>query len=133
LDDDEVRRLQQPAVDMVQRLAADSPHLSAMVAEHLDDYGEMLTTILLADVARWFVRSVENRGADPGQYNEAKQVVNRLDSAFAAATGELENTIAVGFVETILPIVQTPFPPYVEKLPESLRAEMVRMLEWRPR
>jgi hypothetical protein len=124
--------MQQPAVELVQELAARSPRLFAMVNAHMDDNGELLPTLILADAATWFVRSVENRALDSDQYKEAKHVVAELGAAFATATGELENTIAVGFVETILPPATEPLPQYVAELPEPLQTELFRMLSWRP-
>jgi hypothetical protein len=132
MDMDEERQRDRPAVEMVLRLAQGSPHLSAMVEEHVADNGEILSTLLLSDVARWYLASYTERRDDPARFAEARSVVDRLGRVFESAGGDLANTIAVGFVETLIPDDWS-VPGYTEDLPPALAAELVKMINWRPR
>jgi hypothetical protein len=132
MDMDEVRLRQRPAVDLIRRLAGDSPRLSEMVEEHVADNGEILSTLVLSDLARWYVESYVDRHDDPSRYAEAQAVVDRLGQAYETAEGDLANTVAVGFVEALIPDDGS-WPEYGESLPTSLRDELVAMTGWRPR
>jgi hypothetical protein len=132
MDMDEVRQRQRPAVDLVRALAQEFPPVSELVDDHLADNGEILPTILLSDLARWYVESDAGRHDDRGRYAEAQAVVDHLARAFETAEGDLENTIAVGFVEALIP-GDGSLPEYAENLPESLRGELAKMMDWRPR
>lgn len=128
---DDVRRLQRPAVDLVRRLAELSPGVAALVADHVQDNGEVLPTLMLADIARWYAAACQDRDDDPARYAEAGSVARYLAEAFAHAPDELQNTIAVGFVESLIP--QDPAAvDFLQQLPGPLRDELRRMIDWRP-
>ncbi len=112
-------------------LARESQTVAALLREHWEDNEEMLPTIFLGDLARWYVEAWKQRGEEPRAYKEAATVTDRLGSRFKNGDPPLQNTIAVGFVE-VLPYPGEDGRGSVEDLPEPLRVERVRMENWTP-
>lgn len=80
-------------------LAALAPELDAMLREHLEDnYGEVLGTLYLAEVAKWFTRGgVENVG-------RRKNVAVALAREYETGNDYVQTVIVTGFLESL------PFP-----------------------
>ena len=131
MDMEEVRQRQRPAVDLIRKLAQTSPGLSGLVDEHVADNDEILSTLVLSDVARWYSASYAEQGSDPARYTDAQEVVDRLGEAYEESEGDLRNTIAVGLVEAWIPGDKS-LPDFYDRLPEPLRREIVKMINWRP-
>lgn len=113
-------------------LARESRTVAALLREHWEDNGEMLPTLFLGDLARWYVEAWMNRDDEPQAYEEATRVLRLLGDRFKNGDQTLQNTIAVGFVE-MLPYPGEDGRGCVADLPEPLRAERVRMESWTPR
>lgn len=64
------------------------PGLHAILQEHLDDNGELLSHLLMADVTRWIMRRYQ---ADPEDAT-VRQVLAFLESAFEETTGRDRGT-----------------------------------------
>jgi hypothetical protein len=131
MDMDEVRQRQRLAADLIIKLARTSDGLSELVDEHVADNDEILSTLVLSDVARWYSESYAEQRSDPTRYADAQAVVDRLGEAYEESEGDLRNTIAVGLVEALIP-GDSSLPDFFDQLPEPLRQEMVEMINWRP-
>ena len=84
--------MQLSAIEFCQRLAQDNPALGQSLKEHLiDNYGQVLPHIFLADVYR--------KIRDSKEY--APSILRYLNRAFTSSGKEVNDLIAVGFVETI--------------------------------
>ncbi|MGH3979215.1 MAG: hypothetical protein ACRDRZ_09480 [Pseudonocardiaceae bacterium] len=103
--------------------------MAALLREHREDNEEMLPTVFLGDLARWYVEAWTHRDEERRSYEEATRAIARLGSRFMNGDLPLQNTIAVGFVE-VLPYPGEDGRGSVEDLPEPLRAERARMESW---
>jgi hypothetical protein len=130
MDMDEVRQRQRPAVDLIRKLAQTSDGLSELVDEHVADNDEILSTLVLSDIARWYSESYTEQRSDPARYADAQAVVDRLGEAYEESEGDLWNTIAVGLIEALIP-GDNSLPDFFDRLPESLRQEMIEMINWK--
>ncbi|MDP8927779.1 MAG: hypothetical protein M3O70_04160 [Actinomycetota bacterium] len=122
---------QAAGAELATDLARESPTVAALLREHWKDNEEMLPTVFLGDLARWYVEAWTHRDEERRAYEEAIRVVDRLGSHFENGDPPLQNTIAVGFVE-VLPYPGEDGRGSVEGLPEPLRAERARMESWTP-
>ena len=73
-------------------LAQRSPDVADILAEHISDNDELLPHVFLADVTRYVLADGRDRGP----------IVQYLDNAFASEGPEVENLIAVSFVEYLV-------------------------------
>jgi hypothetical protein len=98
-----------------------------MVQHHLEDNGEILSTVLLGDLGRWYRRSLEAADDRP----EALRTALALSGLFVRGDEDMRTVIATGFLEA-LPQVSEDGRHVVEQLPPALRDELHRMETWRP-
>lgn len=91
-----------------------------MVDEHLADNDGLLLHLLMADLRRLAVQSFEG-----GQSEVLDRLLVVLDVALSEGTDDVQNAIAVSFVEDTgwwAPAMQS----FIESWPAGLRAEVVR-------
>ncbi|GAA4797196.1 hypothetical protein GCM10023200_36730 [Actinomycetospora chlora] len=72
---------------------------AALAREHAERFGELLPTVLLADLARWYVAAVT--GPVTGSRAVADRVAVGLAEAFRDGDGTTRAVIATGFLETL--------------------------------
>jgi hypothetical protein len=78
-------------VDFVKGIVSTFPDLGPILNEHVADYDEILPHVFMADVLRYVLASGPHR----------QQIVEYLDRNFRGNGDEVENVIAVSFVESI--------------------------------
>ena len=76
-------------VDFCKSLADQCPDVSDILTEHIADNGEVLPHVFLADVTRYLLADGRCR----------KALVKYLDQSFATKGPDVEDLIAVSFVE----------------------------------
>jgi hypothetical protein len=112
---------------LAEALAASSARAADIVREHIEYYDEVLPTVLLGDVARWYWKELAQRSSEAPAARSAAAVLGEM------YTGEpMETIIATGFLEG-LPRPDEDGRDVVEELPGNLREELRRMEAWRPR
>lgn len=67
------------------------PELEELLAEHISDYDELLPNVFLADVTRYLLG--DGRGRE--------QVVEYLNNSLTGGNPDVENLVAVSFVENL--------------------------------
>ena len=67
------------------------PELASLLQEHIADYDEILPHVFMADVARYVL--TEERGR--------VQIVSHLDGSLRDQGNDIQNLIAVSFVENL--------------------------------
>lgn len=78
------------------KLVEEFPELQPAFQEHLEDHGgELLAYVFLADVERWAEKHVTT---DPVR---VKELLRWLDKAYLEGDCEVQNWIALGFVEVL--------------------------------
>lgn len=85
-------------VAFVGALAHQFPEVLPLLAEHLSDQeGEVLPHLFMADLERWAEKKVMSDYDGP--CGELREVLDFLEFAFSAAGAEVEELIAVSFLE----------------------------------
>lgn len=115
------------STDFLDALARDVPESQPLVEEHLKDNDELLLHLLTADLRRFAVQSF-----DAGQSDVLQRLLALVDAARSEGADDLENAIAVSFVEDTGwwdPATQ----PFIDAWPTGLQAEVERQRSWRPR
>ena len=77
-------------------LARDLPQMRSLLTEHIDTFGEVLSTILFADVTRWLV----SRCA-AGDIGSAKAIVDRINSDYANLNSAARNAVNITLLEDL--------------------------------
>jgi hypothetical protein len=77
------------------------PELRVLHDEHVDFYGEILPYVLLADVVRWVVDAVKTDSSAPPNDAPWARLLDFIEYEFNSASGEVQNLIALGFVENL--------------------------------
>ncbi len=109
-------------------LRSSSTEAAEIVDRHIECNDEVLSTVLLGDIARWYWRAVHRRTSDATAALRAAKVLGDL---FAAGDEEMETVIATGFLEG-LPHPDEEGREVVEQLPPSLRDWLRHMEDWKP-
>jgi len=101
--------------------------LRPVLEEHLRDYGEILPTLLMADVERWAEeRAVEDRSG------ELARVLLKLEASCSGGTSHVRELIGVGFAE-LVSVREASGQALVRLLGPCLRAEVLQAWpSWRP-
>jgi hypothetical protein len=111
-----------------------APGFRGVREEHMRDNDELLLHVLMSDLLR-FVGShftgASTVPADPPTENDVKAVLQVLDGAITAGNADVENAIAVSFIEDIE--TEPFFDRLRPMLGPNLRAELQRQKSWRPR
>lgn len=115
------------------RLLADhSPSVAFLLRGHLEDNDEILPTLFLGEVEKWFELACQNRISDPDDFADAIAVTQVLGDVFLSGDDAVRNLIAVGFVEMLLDLTRKDR-DCIDELPDSLRSELERMKSWSPK
>ena len=108
---------------VLEELCADVPALQPLWTAHLNEnHGEFLPHVFLADVARFAVASLQGT-AD--QAAIAQSILTFLERAFAAGDPDVQELIAVSFIEN-LPRDEQPGHEIRRLLGPHLLAEAIR-------
>jgi hypothetical protein len=110
-----------------------APGFRRVREEHMRDNDALLVHVLMSDLLRYvgsYFTGASTVRAQPPTANEVKAVLQVLDGAIAAGNADVENAIAVSFIEDI---EAEPFFGRVSPmLGPNLRAELQRQKAWRP-
>jgi hypothetical protein len=107
-----------PSESLVVRLVDEFPDLARVMEEHLvDQEGELLPYLFLADVARWAQATYRTAPDTVGR------LADRLEAEFEAGEPAERDLVALGFVEVI------PFPPEGAPLLLRLGTNLTRVAE----
>ena len=112
---------------------ATAPGFRGVKEEHIRYNDELLVHVLMSDLLRYIgshFTGVSTVPAQPASGNEVRAVLQILDGAIMAGNADLENAIAVSFIEGI---ESEPFFSRIAPLlGPNLRAELERQKAWRP-
>ncbi len=97
-----------------------------MLDEHIDTYGEVLSHILFGDLTRFVLQAYKE-----GDKALVERCLIFLDKALTDGDAEVQNLVAVSFVENTDPRDQAS-QLFISTWPEHLRAEAERQRDWRP-
>ncbi|HEY2220963.1 DUF7674 family protein [Actinomycetospora sp.] len=123
-----------PSIDKVSAravadaLSASSRRAEEMVREHVEDYDEVLSTVLLDLVGEWFRTAVHAGTPDA---KDALSAAAALADLYSRGDDGVETVIATGFLEA-MPHPSEPGREVIDRLPALLREQLRRMEEWRP-
>jgi hypothetical protein len=90
-------------VEFVRSLAARFPSLAGMLADHLEDNGEVLPHLFFGDLTRYVV-SLHLAAASLGEHGapqELRDILDFLEAAYESGDEELQELISVSFLEHI--------------------------------
>lgn len=113
---------------VVDPIAATSEALAREVERHQEICGELLPTLLLDQLAEWYV---EARTSESGRAADADHLLDVLAEIWATGDDAARTAIATGFLEA-LPGPGQEGRETVEQLPTVLREQLRRMEDWRP-
>lgn len=119
-----------PEVDQVEAtkvaraVAASSPTAAAIVREHVNDNDEVLPTVLLADVARWFRRQAHDSSDDVRR--DLDRGLQAIAHLYDVGDESMQTIVATGFLEA-MPHPDEAGREVVDLLPPSLREELRAM------
>ena len=80
------------ASDVCEELVHKVPLLAGLLKEHIEDYDELLPHVFMGEVSRYVVSYREGR----------KQIGDFLDECFRDCGDDIQNLIAVSFVENLV-------------------------------
>ena len=126
MTEEEVPVDRESAAAVAAALRGASPLAARMVDEHEQYFDEVLSTILLAEVARWYRDALTSDSPD-----DAVGTVAALAELYVRGDDGVETVIVTGFLEA-LPHDGEADRWVVEQLPTVLREELRKMEEWRP-
>ena len=83
---------------LVRDVVANVPELQPLLAEHLaDNYGELLPHVFFGDVTRWALREKAVNSLS------LKRLLTLLDASYAKGVPDVQELIAVSFLENLPP------------------------------
>ena len=86
-------------ISFVRSMAARFPGLEPVLAEHIKDNQEILPHLFFGDMTRYALSSV--RVGRPDQTPELHRLLDLLEEAFSGGDEELQELIAVSFLENL--------------------------------
>ena len=111
----------------VEQLVVEVPEAKVVVKEHLlDQEGELLFHLLMADLLRFSVRAFEDAESDVLQ-----RCLTFVDRALREGIDAVVNAVAVSFVENV-GHGPSETPAFIDSWPQGLRDEKARQEAWRP-
>ena len=111
--------------DFLSALAREVPETQGVVAEHMEEFDELILHLLVADLRRYGFDEF-----DSGRRDVLARLLNVIDRALLDGAEDVNNAMAVSFVEDTgwwIPETQ----PFIEVWPSGLRAEVERQRSWR--
>lgn len=112
----------EPQRELVEQLSGIEPSLGALERSHLEEYGELLPHVLMADVTRFFVQQVRE-GSDSSRAIAAR-VAAALEAALKLGDDSAKELVLASFVENL--VGEEPTARIHESLPEELRQALMR-------
>lgn len=109
-------------------LSATSTTARTIVDDHIEQFDEVLSTVLLDEVGEWYRTSVHHGAEDAA---DAIRAVNALARLLAEGGDSMRTVIVTGLLEA-MPRAGDEDRAVVEELPSLLRDELRFMEEWRP-
>jgi hypothetical protein len=109
--------------DAIEALRVAVPEFDAPIDEHVAGFDEMLPHVLFGDLARFVLAAHESRDTDVEQRSLAF-----LDRALREGDDEVQNLVAVSFVENVGPHDREQR-DFIRTWPKALRAEAERQRE----
>lgn len=103
--------------DLLDELVRAAPELEALLRQHLADYTEVLSHVLMADVTRWL------RASDP-----KVRVLDILERYMTVGDAQVQEVIALSFLENL----EAEDYSLRAALGPSLSATLREMEEWTP-
>lgn len=128
IDDDDDAPADSCGPVLAETLTNTSPLVGEIVRRHIEDNDEVLSTILLGEIGRWYTAAIRH---EDGKQNDAEQVAQAIARLFIDGDDEMETVIATGFLEA-LPQRGDPDRQVVDRLPRPLLDELLRMESWVP-
>lgn len=108
------------ATDFLDALARDVPECQPVVVEHLEDHDRLLLHLLTAELRHFAIQSFET-----GQHSILERLLALVDVALRDGTDDVQNAIAVSFVEDT-GWWDRATEPFIDAWPAGLRAEVDR-------
>lgn len=108
---------------LIDDIAAFDPALAAMLSEHAEYYGTILSTLFMHDVARWATDQYQ-----AGLHDFVAYFLGLLERHYENGDEHVQNLIAVGFVES-MPASVTPLGDMRNLLGPRL-AQVFRDVKW---
>jgi hypothetical protein len=128
-EDDDLPFDHESAATIAEALRDASPKAADLVRDHVEYYDEVLPTILLADVGRWFSSTASGPEGPDGR--DAARAVQAVSDLYEGGNESMRNIVATGLLEA-LPQPHEGGREVVERLPPALRDELRRMENWTP-
>ncbi|MBH0053739.1 MULTISPECIES: hypothetical protein [unclassified Salinibacterium] len=95
LSDDSMKCATAEIAPFIHELVHDVPALQAVLDQHLQDFGELLTHLFMGDVARWAAARAEISLDD----KEIDKLLSFFESRYATSNIWVKNLINVSFIE----------------------------------
>lgn len=102
------------------------PELRELLQEHLDDYDGLLPHLLLADVTRWLVARLSEKGRSD---SVLASVLEFLEKHFVSGGEHVSELIAVSILET-MPLKGEDSAELRELLGPAMQDHLQRYLTW---
>ncbi|MBO0852405.1 MAG: hypothetical protein J2P18_01395 [Nocardia sp.] len=92
------RSLTPQLANFIQGLGTLEPEIRPLIAEHIEDYDEMLPSLLMGDIARWATRTARDSTTPATRLGPFLQ---RLEDNWGDGQNPVSDLIATSFVENI--------------------------------
>lgn len=126
-EDDDPPVDRESAAMLAQAIARTSKRAAEIVRDHAAYFDEVLPTVLLADVGRWYRSATSQASAG----SDADRAVHAISDLYETGNESMHAIVATGFLES-LPQPGEEGREVVEHLPPRLREELRVMESWRP-
>jgi hypothetical protein len=112
--------------EFLAELSLHVPESQELVAEHLEDYEELLLHVLMGDLRRMAIAMFER-----GESDSLARLLGVLDRSLVEGDDHVQNAVAVSFVEDT-GWWDPEMAPFMRVWPAGLTAEAERQRRWRP-
>lgn len=83
----------------VRLLVLGVPQTQDLLDEHMSTYGELLPTVLFAEVSKWVARSI----TDVGDFDAARKAIEVMECLAVAGSDDVKDLVVTGFLEGLPP------------------------------
>jgi len=89
--------------ELISRLTAGSPETRALMAEHIDTFGEVIPHVFLGEVSR-FLEELDDQTRAGNREAESllMSVLSILETGFRDGNEDVQNMIGVSFLENVM-------------------------------
>ncbi len=119
---------------VIDRLVLRFDSLKPIFREHLaDNFGEVLPHLFMGEVTRYLHEQMiaAEQGNQEDSWTEVDDVLTVLEHEFSSGGSEVEELIAVSFLENLM-ADDKPGREISSRLGPVLRAELMKMRAWKP-